>query len=71
MKGQSHHYEPMELRARRHALERQATALIKAADRRRRKVAPNMTRKPAPSPAEPRRLRLEDLAELRRQGRIP
>ena len=64
MKGQPNRwYVPAQLRELHRALERQATALIKAADRPRRKAAPNMTRKPAALPALPRQLRLSDLPD--------
>ena len=70
MKGQRHNwYSPAQLRKqkRRDALEREATRIIEAADRRKNKM-PAAT--PAPS-TMPQRLTLADLAMLRRQGRVP
>jgi hypothetical protein len=66
----THSYIPQPVRARRRELERQATALLRRADRRRRQA-----RKPVrgtTSPQElPRKLTLADLPELRRRGFVP
>ena len=54
MKGQAHRwFQPAQVRERQRGLERQATALIKSADRRRRKTASSFTTAPAPSPELP------------------
>jgi hypothetical protein len=73
MKGQFHRwYEPALRHARERAeLERQATQLIKAADRRQHKRAPPRDRVRAPAPVLPQKLTLTDLATLRRLGRVP
>ena len=64
---------PAQVRARRAALERAGTAMIRAADRRRLKPASRPAPAPSPaiSPAEPRRLTLSDLPRLRKEGRLP
>jgi len=54
------------------ALERQATQLIKSADRRRANGTLSNPPKPNPTAAAtPRRLTFADLKELRRRGLVP
>ena len=67
-----HWYSPVWQRDREHAaLEREATAIIKQADRRRRTWSRPPGAARAPMPALPQRYTLDDLGELRKRGLVP
>ena len=74
MKSQRHWYDPSWQREReRTALEREATKLIRNADRRREASRHASRRQPPPreTPALPRKLTLQDLELLRKRGLLP
>jgi hypothetical protein len=65
-------HTPPRIRAQRRELERAATAILRAADRRRRGPSEGRKRRPAASTSPgPQKLSLADLGKLRKMGLVP
>ena len=78
MRRQANVWWPERIRQQRNELERQASALIRAADRKSHNASNGKKAKVAKiatfekeTAAQPRRWRLADLRELRRMGKVP